>query len=183
MHSHTTESDRTSTPDEVMSQHHDNGTYEILAITDHNTNTWPWSDWINEDLIDHSASSEYYPTLHMLAISGNELTIGHHRSSLLNECSFMGFFPYLSYYFIQKHQGMSVFHHLGRYCYNERWYQNFFNQYQGIISGIEVYNQGGRYQNDRLLWDRINKAREPNDLVWGFSNDDFYNMSRDSFRN
>ena len=59
LHTHTTRSDGSSSPDEVIYHYHDVGNYDILAITDHNKNTWPWSNWINESPLEHSDSSEY----------------------------------------------------------------------------------------------------------------------------
>ena len=48
---------------------------------------------------------------------------------------------------------------------------------------MEVFNQGDRYDQDRLLWDKINKERDPDNLIWGFSNDDMHKISNHSFRN
>jgi hypothetical protein len=45
--------------------------------------------------------------------------------------------------------------------------------------GLEVYNQGDRYPNDRRLWDNINEDYFQSDgrLVWGYSNDDKHTTS------
>lgn len=183
LHTHTTESDGSSDPRQVIYHYHARGSYDILAITDHNKNTWPWSDWISERPVDHSDSSAYYPDLGMLAISGNELSVWHHRGSLLNDYSRGGFFFHMAFRYIQEHSGVSLFFHPGRYSHAAGWYQLYFNLYDGCMVGMEVYNQGDRYPGDRLLWDRVNKDRSPDDLVWGFSNDDMHSISRHAFRN
>jgi len=183
LHTHTTESDGSSSPSDVIYHYHIQGNYSILAITDHNTNTWPWNEWIVEEPSTQSDSSAYYPDLNMLAISGNEMSLGHHRGSLLNSYSGGGLFKRITFWLIEKQQGLSIFNHPGRYNYNVDWYQQYFNNYRDCIVGIEVYNQGDRYSNDRILWDRINKEREADDLIWGFSNDDMHNISIHAFRN
>ena len=183
LHTHTTESDGSSNVDEVIYQYHDIGNYDILSITDHSLNTWPWTDWITENPIDSSSSSAYYPDLNMLAVSGNELSSGHHRSSLLNDYSFGGFFKHFAFWKIQQDNGVSFFNHPGRYTYDANWYQHYFDWFDDCVVGVEVFNQGDRYSNDRMLWDEINKQRSPDDLIWGFSNDDMHHLSSHAFRN
>jgi hypothetical protein len=119
----------------------------------------------------------------MLAISGNEMSFGHHRGSFLNDFSHSGFFLRFAFFYIKYHNGLSIFNHPGRYNYEDEWYQKYLNIYDNVILGIEVYNQGDRYNNDRLLWDRLNKEREPNNLIWGFSNDDMHHITSHAFRN
>ena len=183
LHTHTTESDGSSDPESVLNLYHERGSYDILAITDHNKNTWPWNNWINETPVESSKSAEYYPNLNMLAISGNEMSRGHHRGSFLNDFNFGGFFYRFSFHYIQKHQGLSIFYHPGRYSHSADWYNTYFDDYDNCVIGIEVYNQGDRYPHDRDLWDEINKDRSPNDLIWGFSNDDMHHISSHAFRN
>lgn len=183
LHTHTTQSDGSGTPSEVIYHYHEIGGYAILAITDHSKNTWPWNNWINESPSASSTSSEYYPDLQMLSISGNEMSLGHHRGSLLNDYPYGGFFPAFAFWYIQHHNGLSMFNHPGRYQYSVEWYQRYFDAFNDVVLGIEVYNQGDRYPDDRDLWDKINKARPPNDLIWGFSNDDMHTISKHAFRN
>ncbi len=183
LHTHTTESDGINTPSEVVHHYHDLGRYDILAITDHNRNTWPWSNWVSEDPVESSESSEYYSTLEMLATSGNEMSLGHHRCSLLNDYPGGGLFLHLAFRYIQHQNGVSFFNHPGRYHYSANWYLRYFDPYNDCVLGLEVFNQGDRYSNDRMLWDSINKYREPDDLIWGFSNDDLHKISSHAFRN
>ena len=183
LHTHTTESDGSSDPSEVIYHYHDIGNYDILSITDHSLNTWPWTDYIDENPVDSSSSSAYYPDLNLLAISGNELSLGHHRSSLLNDYPFGGFFMHFAFWKIQQDNGVSFFNHPGRYSYNASWYQHYFDWFDDCVVGVEVFNQGDRYPTDRMLWDEINRDRNPDDLIWGFSNDDMHRLSSHAFRN
>ena len=183
LHTHTTESDGSSDPSEVIYHYHDIGNYDILSITDHSLNTWPWTDYIDENPVDSSSSSAYYPDLNLLAISGNELSLGHHRSSLLNDYPFGGFFMHFAFWKIQQDNGVSFFNHPGRYSYNASWYQHYFDWFDDCVVGVEVFNQGDRYPTDRILWDEINRDRNPDDLIWGFSNDDMHRLSSHAFRN
>jgi hypothetical protein len=183
LHTHTTQSDGSSPPAEVILHYHDVGGYNILALTDHNKNTWPWSKYITAESRYQSDSSAYYPDLNMLAISGNELSNGHHRGSILNGFSFGGLFIRFSFWFIERQEGLCFFNHPGRYEYGVEWYQRYFDEYDDCIIGLEVYNQGDRYCNDRILWDQINKERAPDDLIWGVSNDDMHHLSTHAFRN
>ena len=182
LHTHTTQSDGTSSPSKVIAHYHDIGSYDILAITDHNHNTWPWDDFIDDPAEYCSSSSAYYPDLGMLAISGNEFSLRHHRSGLLNDYPFGGFFMRFVFWYVDQQDGVSFFNHPGRYDYDQSWYQQYFDRYDAVV-GIEVYNQGDRYDQDRLLWDDINRNRDPDDLIWGFSNDDMHRIHLQAFRN
>ncbi len=182
LHTHTINSDGSSSPAEVIYHYHDIGDYDILSITDHNTNTWSWSKYIVEEPLVSSKSSEYYPDLEMLAISGNEMSSNHHRNSLLNDYAHGGLFLQLAFWFVEQKDGLSFFNHPGRYDYSVDWYQRFYDRFDSIV-GIEVYNQGDRYDQDRILWDQINSEREPDDLIWGLSNDDMHHIHGHVFRN
>jgi hypothetical protein len=83
-HTHTTQSDGDMDPDVVI-EYYNNASYDILAITDHNKNTWSWSKWLDYSPAETNSSSEFYPDLSMLAISGNEASATHHFGSLFND--------------------------------------------------------------------------------------------------
>jgi PKD repeat protein len=189
LHTHTTQSDGGSPPSTVINHYCNIGSYDILAITDHDTNTWPWSNWITGNTPEYeSSSSAYFPTLRIgvLAISGNEASgdppSGHDHGSLLNDYAGNGENPTTSLQYIQNHNGLSFFYHPGRYHYSIDWYNNWFDTYN-ISIGIEAFNQGDKYPNDRIKWDSINKQRAPNNLIWGFSDDDMHDLSTQAFRN
>lgn len=183
LHTHTKESDGSSFPGQVIYHYHLIGNYSILAITDHNKNTWPWTRWIAEVPISRSSSSELYARMNMLAVSGNELSLGHHRGSWFNDFSGGGFFMRFAFWQIARNDGLSIFYHPGRYDKSDKWYEGYFERFDDVLIGLEVYNQGDRYSGDRLLWDRLNKNREPDDLLWGFSDDDMHNLDSHAFRN
>jgi hypothetical protein len=106
LHTHTTQSDGSSPPAVVMKHYANNGSYSILAITDHNTNTWPWSNWLTGYTPDYvTSSSAYYPTLGsgILAISGDEPSSSHHHGSLLNDYAGDGANLDTSFTYIQNH--------------------------------------------------------------------------------
>lgn len=73
LHTHTTQSDGAMDPARVIDEYHGRG-YDVLALTDHNLCTWPWSKY------DRSPEA-----LGMLAIAGNELSRHHHALSLFCE--------------------------------------------------------------------------------------------------
>ena len=183
LHTHTTESDGTSDPDIVINHYHAVGGYDILAITDHSHNTWAWSDYISESPASVSNTSEYYPTLGMLAISGNEMSAGHHTGSLFSDYNSDGSDLDAAFQYIRAQGGLSIFNHPGRYSYPVSWYNNYFDNYGDVVVGLEAYNQGDRYPGDRLFWDDINQTRNPDELVWGFSDDDMHTISSHAFRN
>lgn len=72
VHTHTTESDGRLPVDQVIDEYHARN-YHALAITDHDRNTWPWTDFDRDP-----------DTLGMLAIPGNELSRHHHTLSLFS---------------------------------------------------------------------------------------------------
>jgi type IX secretion system substrate protein len=183
LHTHTTESDGSSIPAVVINQYHAVGEYDILAITDHSHNTWAWSDYIAESPAAPSSTSELYYSASMLAISGNEMSSVDHTGSLFNDYNGDGVPLDQSLEYIRSQGGLAIFYHPGRYGHPASWYTPYFDNYGDVVMGLEVYNQGDRYPNDRLLWDDVNQLRDPDDLVWGFSDDDMHTISSHAFRN
>jgi hypothetical protein len=70
LHTHTTESDGRLTPAQTIDHYHQRG-YDILAITDHNKWTHPWTDH-GRDAVE----------LGMVDVPGNELSRHHHTIGL-----------------------------------------------------------------------------------------------------
>jgi hypothetical protein len=180
-HTHTTFSDGSSTPDAVIYHYHNYGDYDILALTDHSQNTWPWSTWIAEDPAVASSTSEYYPDLGMLAIRGNEASNSDNVGVYLTDYSGGDYAAAFEY--MLNNNGLGIFMHPGRYSETVSWYNNYFDTYDNILLGVEAYNQGDRYPSDRIKWDSINKERDPANLIWGYSNDDMHSLSANAFRN
>ncbi len=161
LHTHTTESDGSMTPNEVIDQYAANG-YTILSITDHNKNTWPWSRW-----------NQYPDSLDMLAISGCEASNHHHLNSFF--CDYNGMYSNIdsSLNYIARQNGLAQINHPGRYLKDISWYMNLYNTYDFLIA-IEVYNQGDRYKTDRTSWDELLVRLMPERPVWATSNDDLH---------
>ncbi len=109
LHTHTTQSDGQGTPNEVVDAYHERG-YTILAITDHNLCTWPWTEFGSmerkgralmgdraaerePDVPSEERNNPEVPAyedrdpdeLGMLAIAGNEPSIHHHCNTFFVE--------------------------------------------------------------------------------------------------
>lgn len=70
LHTHTTQSDGALEPGVTIDKYHDQD-YDILAITDHNVWTYPWTDFGRDP-----------QKLGMIAVEGNELSRHHHTLGL-----------------------------------------------------------------------------------------------------
>ena len=180
-HCHTTRSDGLYAPEDVVDAYHDNN-YDVLAITDHDTQTpshsttYPWTGFGRDPSL-----------LNMLAVEGNEPSRPHHIGSFFNPLweSVQNFNDHggnLNWIFnkIQDNGGLSQFFHPGRYSWTVEQYLRFFRAFRSSLVGVEVYNQGDRYEKDRELWDKltIENSKNPNFLLfvgmWGYSNDDWH---------
>ncbi len=167
-HTHTTLSDGSGTPQEVIDRYHARGV-TILALTDHDTmktecTTWPWQAFDRDPEI-----------LGMVAIEGNEISRVHHIGSYFNdygEADVDSEDAVLKE--IGRRGGLAVLFHPGRYEKSVEWYVEMYRTYPHLI-GFEIYNQGDRYPNDRKTWDSILADRGIERSVWGFSNDDMHN--------
>ena len=87
---------------------------------------------------------------------------------------------------------MQIINHPGQYwnlstTYSETdkngpgWHATNFKTYPSLV-GLEVYNQGNRRPNDRILWDLILERTMPARPVFGYSGDDTHNDEQ-LFRN
>jgi hypothetical protein len=87
---------------------------------------------------------------------------------------------------------MQIINHPGQYwsidnTYSETqkdgpgWHAKNFQTFPSLI-GLEVYNQGNRRPNDRILWDQILQRTMPQCPVYGYSCDDAHNNDQ-LFRN
>jgi hypothetical protein len=97
-----------------------------------------------------------------------------------------------SYAYTYALGGMQIINHPGQYwklenSYTETdkngpgWHATNFKTYPSLI-GLEVYNQGDRRNNDRILWDQILDRTMPGKAVFGYSGDDTHNDGQ-LFRN
>ncbi len=163
-HTHTILSGGTFTPAEVIDNYYIKD-YRILSITDHNLITWPWADYGRDP-----------DSLGMLAVKGDEYSNSLHVNAFFNfsrdTATMEEGIPH-----IDSLAGLSHINHPGRTKTPEEWpwYIPWYQNYQSCV-GLEVFNKGDLYPNDRKLWDNINENLFNSDsmFVWGFSNDDMH---------
>jgi hypothetical protein len=188
-HTHTTRSDGRLNPDTVVDIYHALG-YNILAITDHNEVTYPWTNFSELDASELSykrkeSDPETMPAhfnfhdrnpvvLKMIDIEGNEFSRHHHMGSFFNDL--LGTPDVTeSLEEIAEHDGIVMLNHPGRYNYPVEWYTDLYYKYNHLI-GLEVYNQGDRYPQDRPKWDSLLTVTMPERNIWAYSNDDMHTL-------
>ena len=204
-HTHTTQSNDASdgfTTAYVVDKYHAAG-YKILALTDHDYNPYPWELFPQYMRTVPARDPE---ALGMLAIPGNELSkdntnswsertggqFNHHNDFFTGRQGQEFASLQESYAYTYALGGMQIINHPGQYwsidnTYNETqkdgpgWHANNFQTFPSLI-GLEVYNQGNRRPNDRILWDQILQRTMPNRPVYGYSCDDAHNNDQ-LFRN
>lgn len=193
LHTHTTRSDGRLSPQKVVDRYHELG-YKILALTDHNEVTFPWVSFsqlsssgraqerLQNGEIDSSAviyEDRSPDDLKMFAIQANEVSSPHHLGSFFSNYQKRPGEEYKIIGEIGEKNGLILLNHPGRYTarypekYNANWYVELFKQFNHV-TGMEVYNQGDRYPNDRILWDSVLIETMPERPIWGYSNDDFH---------
>lgn len=204
-HTHTTQSNDASdgfTTAYVVDRYHAAG-YKILSLTDHDYNPYPWelfSQYMS------SVPARDPDALSMLAVPGNELSkdntnswsertggqFNHHNDFFTGRQGQEFASLQESYAYTYALGGMQIINHPGQYwsidnTYSETqkdgpgWHATNFKTYPSLI-GLEVYNQGNRRPNDRILWDQILERTMPARPVFGYSCDDAHNNDQ-LFRN
>ncbi len=204
-HTHTTQSNDASdgfTTAYVVDRYHAAG-YKILSLTDHDYNPYPW------ELFPQYMSTvpaRNPAELGMLAVPGNELSkdntnswsertggqFNHHNDFFTGRQGQEFASLQESYAYTYALGGMQIINHPGQYwsidnTYSETqkdgpgWHATNFKTYPSLI-GLEVYNQGNRRPNDRILWDQILERTMPARPVFGYSCDDAHNDDQ-LFRN
>ncbi len=205
MHTHTTQSndpiDKFTTA-YVIDRYHAAG-YKILALTDHDYNTYPWNLFPQ---FMGGISERNADELGMLAVPGNELSkdntnswsertggqFNHHNDFFTGRQGQEFASLQESYAYTYALGGMQIINHPGQYwsidnTYSETqkdgpgWHANNFKTFPSLV-GLEVYNQGNRRPNDRILWDQILERTMPERPVFGYSGDDTHNDEQ-LFRN
>jgi hypothetical protein len=172
-HTHTTQSDGAMDPARVIKEYADRG-YTILALTDHNRNTWPW--------IEYGRDPQAWG---MLAVSGNELSRHHHANSLFCELETSASNLGDALEEVAGLGGLAILNHPGRYWRPTRQgtvpasvtetYRGIFARHDHLV-GMEIINQGNRYPHDRLLWDALLTEMMPARPVHAFCNDDMHGI-------
>jgi hypothetical protein len=204
-HTHTTQSNDAAdgfTTAYVVDKYHAAG-YKILSLTDHDYNPYPWQ-LFPQFLPGVQACDPQ--TLGMLAVPGNELSkdntnswsertggqFNHHNDFFTGRQGQEFASLQESYAYTYVLGGLQIINHPGQYwsidnTYSETqkdgpgWHANNFQTFPSLI-GLEVYNQGNRRPNDRILWDQILQRTMPHRPVYGYSCDDAHNNDQ-LFRN
>lgn len=202
-HTHTSQSfDTQYTTTEVVDRYRNAG-YKILSLTDHDANSYPWNIF---SLYNSSAEDRDPKAMDMIAIPGVELSkdrrnswsestggeFNHHNDFFTGRKGqeFMSLRE--SYAYTQAIGGMQIINHPGQYWNlstnykageknSPEWHAENFRLYDSLI-GLEVYNQGNRRPNDRILWDQVLTINMPQNPVWGYSCDDTHTLEQ-YFRN
>ena len=197
-HTHTTQSNDAAdgfTTAYVVDKYHAAG-YKILSLTDHDYNPYPWNMFPQ---FMPGVQARDPQTLGMLAVPGNELSkdntnnwaertggqFNHHNDFFTGRQGQEFASLQESYAYTYALGGMQIINHPGQYwnlgdTYSETakngpgWHANNFKTYPSLI-GLEVYNQGNRRPNDRILWDQILERTMPARPVYGYSCDDAHN--------
>ena len=204
-HTHTLQSnDPTSnfTTTYVVDKYH-GADYKILSLTDHDYNTYPWTMFPQ---FTPGYAARDPQALGMLAVPGNELSkdntnswsertggqFNHHNDFFTGRQGQEFASLAESYAYTYALGGLQIINHPGQYwdlgtTYSETakngpgWHANNFKTYPSLV-GLEVYNQGNRRPNDRILWDQILDRTMPSKAVFGYSGDDTHNDEQ-LFRN
>lgn len=202
-HTHTSQSFDTQFSTSQVVDKYQKANYDILALTDHDANSYPWSMFS----LYNSFSSDRDPVaMGMLAVPGVELSkdrrnnwsektggeFNHHNDFFTGRKGqeFMSLRE--SYAYTQALGGMQIINHPGQYWNlsteykageknSPEWHAENFQLYESLV-GLEVYNQGNRRPNDRILWDRVLSKTMPSRPVWGYSCDDTHTAEQ-YFRN
>ena len=204
-HTHTTQSNDAIdefTTANVVDKYHAAG-YKILALTDHDYNPYPWQLFPQYM---SSVPARDPEVLGMLAVPGNELSkdntnswsertggqFNHHNDFFTGRQGQEFASLQESYAYTYALGGMQIINHPGQYwsidnTYSETqkdgpgWHATNFQTFPSLV-GLEVYNQGNRRPNDRILWDQILQRTMPGRNVFGYSGDDTHNNEQ-LFRN
>ena len=204
-HTHTTQSNDAIdefTTANVVDKYHAAG-YKILALTDHDYNPYPWQLFPQYM---SSVPARDPEALGMLAVPGNELSkdntnswsertggqFNHHNDFFTGRQGQEFASLQESYAYTYALGGMQIINHPGQYwsidnTYSETqkdgpgWHATNFQTFPSLV-GLEVYNQGNRRPNDRILWDQILQRTMPGRNVFGYSGDDTHNNEQ-LFRN
>ena len=205
MHTHTTQSNdpiEEFTTANVVDKYHAAG-YKILALSDHDYCTYPWN-LFPQFMSDVPARDP--EILGMLAVPSNELSkdntnswsertggqFNHHNDFFTGRQGQEFASLQESYAYTYALGGMQIINHPGQYwsidnTYSETqkdgpgWHATNFKTFPSLV-GLEVYNQGNRRPNDRILWDQILERTMPERPVFGYSGDDTHNNEQ-LFRN
>ncbi len=206
-HAHTTESDGSNTPKEMIEDHYAKG-FDILAITDHNftTTTWDRTDrpenktYLTSERLKEIDAGIGRNGRGMLAVKySNEQSIANHLNTFFadyNNKSGDTLEDIITR--TEELGGISHIDHPGGYTggssdivkgealskdptvYGK--YIELFKKYKTLV-GMEIINEKDVDSlSDRILWDSIlSETMDVRNPVWGFSNDDTHSVDKIGF--
>jgi hypothetical protein len=202
-HTHTSQSFDTKYNTAAVVDQYVANDYKILGLTDHDYNPYPWELF---ELFNPESQGRTPEELGVLAIPSVELSKDNRNSW---EESTGGYFNHHndfftgrkgqefaslreSYAYTNSLGGMQIINHPGQYWSLDNtysageknspsWHAENFQLYPSLV-GLEVYNQGNRRPNDRILWDQVLNITMPDRPVWGYSCDDTHTQEQ-YFRN
>lgn len=184
-HTHTTQSDGLYPPHEVVDRYNEMG-YSILAITDHDLVTYPWSAFA--DMRDGYENRDPLSS-GMLSVVGNELSRHHHTLSLFSDFKARerDLDMVLTNMAAYSDDAIAVIAHPAMHWPRQfdtsvltdsviRYYMNYYSRHNNLIA-MEIHN-GTRplseYTLDRELWDELLSISMPDRPIWGFATDDMH---------
>lgn len=153
-HVHTNQSDGKLPPPTLMDKYRAAG-FKVLAITDHNKVTYPWTEFGRDPR-----------EMGMVAVQGCELSIHHHMNSLFVDTS-RTLSEKDALFQVGAKGGLIIFNH--PYWTPDGdgkpadWYIEFFCRYNHLI-GVETA--------DPSVWDACLTRLMPDRPIWGFLNSD-----------
>jgi len=168
LHTHTTRSDGKLTPAATAELYRSKG-YRILALTDHETVTYPWTNFgVNPQ------------ALGMVAIQGAELYTEAHLNSFFSDIVRI---PMAGDALVAAGAkgGLIVLNHPNSFTAKDPpWFEALYRTYDHFI-GLETFNGGEILVNGFPYWDIILDDLMPDRPVWGFANDDMHETSQAGF--
>jgi hypothetical protein len=190
-HTHTTVSDGSFHPHTVIDQYHAAG-YSILAVTDHNRTTYPWSAFsdfsVSGTTMNRISEGRLtFPSLDfenrdpaalgMVAIPGNELSALHHKVSLFSELEIRGPTEWAELEAVREANGLVFFAHPERYGRTPEWYIPFYEAFPDQLIGLELSDKTRPAPRDVLLWDLLLSHFMPQQPIWGILTDDMHSTN------
>jgi hypothetical protein len=168
LHTHSTRSDGKLQPADVVRLYRSKG-YQILALTDHETVTYPWTQYG----VDPEA-------LGMVAIRGAELYTEAHLNSYFSDVTRMRTAE-ASLIESGAKGGLIVFNHPASFTTNEpAFFIDLYRKYPHFI-GLEAFNGGEQMSLGIPYWDVVLSELMPDRPVWGFANDDLHEAKQAGF--
>ena len=161
LHTHTTQSDGKLKPADVIRLYQSKG-YKILALTDHETVTWPWTKFGVDP-----------QEVGMVTVQGAELYTEAHLNSLFSDIvrTRTGDASLVE---SGAKGGLVFFDHPSSFTTNDpAFFVDLYRKYPHFI-GLEAFNGGEQLLNGIPYWDLVLDELMPDRPVWGLGNDDMH---------